>query len=109
MDKLEHTLLAGLWEILLHIELANGLTQYTADTAHGTLPARTILLDTAQYAAQAEGLGTEVVAHHISSPRDNLNLSISLQIVERSLCQNLLYLVDRLGLPHIDPVEGWEA
>ena len=69
MDEFEHTLLAGLREVLLHIELANSLTQYTADAAYGTLPARTILLDTAKYAAQAEGLGAEVVAHHISQAK----------------------------------------
>ena len=38
------TLLAALWEVLLHVELTYGLAQAAADLVHGTLPAGLLLL-----------------------------------------------------------------
>ena len=46
-DEFYHTLFAGLGEVLLGIELADGLAQAAADGAHGALPAGLLFLNTA--------------------------------------------------------------
>ena len=101
MYQIQHALFARLREILLHIEFADGLTQHTAHRTHGTLPARTILCLTTHHAVKSELHGSEVIAQHTRRSRENLDLRIRLQIVERSFSQNLLHLVDRLRLPHV--------
>ena len=109
MYQIQHALFARLREILLHIEFADGLTQHTAHRTHGTLPARAILCLTTHHAVKSELHGPEIVAHHTRRTRDQLDLRIRLQIVERSLSQNLLHLVDRLGLTHVDQFEIGES
>ena len=109
MNQIEHTLLAALREVFLHIELTDSLAQDAAHGTYGTLPARTILLNTAHHLAQLEGYGTEVIAQLVGGSADNLSLSICLQVVERLLCENLFHLMDRLWLSDANLLEWRET
>ena len=109
VHQVEHTLLARCWEILLDIEFADGLTHDAAHQTDGTLPAGTVLLGTTHHRTQLKGLSTEIIAQLTAGTGHDLNLSICLQIVEGSLCQNLLHLMDGLRLTHVNQVESGES
>ena len=109
MNQVEHTLLAALWEVLLYVNLTDGLAQHAAHGTYGTLPARTVLLNTAHHLAQLEGYGTEIIAQHTGSTCDNLDFGVCLQIIQRCLGKHLLHFVDWLRLTHADFLEGRET
>ena len=109
MNQVEHLLLGALGEVLLDIELADSLTECTAHQTYGTLPARTVLLDTTQRRAKLECLLAESIAELTGSTANDLGLGIGLQILKRRVGQNLLDLMDRFGLSHVDAVDGRHA
>ena len=109
MNEVEHTLLATFREVLLYVDLSDSLAQNAAHGTYSTLPARTVLLNTAHYLAQLEGYGTEIIAQHTGSTRNHLNLCVCLQIIQRGLCENLLNLVDWLRLTYTNFLESRET
>ena len=109
MNQFEHTLLAALREVLLYVNLSDSLAQHTAHGTYGTLPARTVLLNTAHYLAQLKGYGTEIIAQHAGCTRNHLDLCVCLQIIQRGLCENLLNLVDWFRLTHANFLESRET
>ncbi len=106
MHQFEHALLARLWEVLLHVELADGLAQHVAHERHGTLPARAVLFDTRHHLAELKLHLAEGVAHLRCGTADDLRFGIGLQVVEGRVGQDLLHLVERLGLSEVHAVEG---
>ena len=109
MNQFEHTLLAALREVLLYVNFSDSLAQHTAHGTYGTLPARTVLLNTAHYLAQLKGYGTEIIAQYAGCTRNHLDLCVCLQIIQRGLCENLLNLVDWFRLTHANFLESRET
>ena len=109
LDKLKHHLLACCREVLLNIELADGLAEHTANKTCGTLPTRTILLNTRHNTAQLEVGLAEVVVEISRRSRHSVSLSVCLKVVERLFCKNLLHLMYWLNLTNIYVRECREA
>ena len=95
VHELQHAQLARGGEILVDIELADGLPEGAAHEVHGAFPAWAVLLDTRQHLTQCTG--------------NDLRLGIRLEVVEGRVDENLLHLMDRLGLADIDEVESGET
>ena len=109
VHELQHALLARLGEVLLHVELADGLSHVAADQAHGPFPARAVLLDAAHDGAEFERGLAEVVAQASRRTADDAALGVGLQVFEGRVVEYLLHLVDGFGLAHVHGVDGGES
>ena len=100
------TLLAGLGEILCHVEFADGLAKVATDDIDGTLPTRLLFLHTRDGLRSLESTVLKSIAQETATVTpDDLHLHKGLQILDTGLGQHLLHLMQRLQLTHIHLVD----
>ena len=98
-------LLAGLREVVLDVELADGLAQTFADGGDGTLPAGLLLLHAGDDFVGLKGAVDEGIAEEAGVGLNDVQLHVRLQVLDARLSQHFLYLVQRVELTDVHHVD----